>query len=131
MQDNLQSELIEITIEITGADLSREIRYHADEYDQENLVFLTKLIQKLVFFDQDNLFKWYDQVNLVIDTFWPILIRQSDELNLFISIDQLFLVYLTKSGMRVLTLPGNLGYITWPVGPLRATWHHDVAPAWT
>ena len=101
MQDNLQSELIEITIEITGADLSREIRYHADEYDQENLVFLTKLIQKLVFFDQDNLFKWYDQVNLVIDTFWPILIRQSDELNLFISIDQLFLVYLTKSGMRV------------------------------
>ena len=101
MQDNLQSEVIEITIEITGADLSREIRYHADEYDQENLVFLTKLIQKLVFFDQDNLFKWYDQVNLVIDTFWPILIRQSDELNLFISIDQLFLVYLTKSGMRV------------------------------
>ena len=48
MQDNLQSEVIEITIEITGADLSREIRYHADEYDQENLVFLTKLIQKLV-----------------------------------------------------------------------------------
>ena len=105
MQDNLQSELIEITIEITGADLSREIRYHADEYDQENLVFLTKLIQKLVFFDQDNLFKWYDQVNLVLHTFWPILIRQSDELNLFISIDQLFLVYLTKSGMRVWSVP--------------------------
>ena len=88
-------------IEVTDADLSKEIRNQADEYDQENLVNLTKLIEKLVFFDQDNLFKWYDQVNLVIDTFWPILIRQSDELNLFISIDQLYLVDLTKSGMRV------------------------------
>ena len=101
MQDNLQSEVIELTMEVIGADLSREIRNHANEYDQENLVHLTKFPQKLVLFDQDNLFKWYDQLNLVIYSPWPILIGQSDKLNLFISVDQLFLVYLTNSGMRV------------------------------